>query len=487
MELSLSTMQRTEGRFLVPAQLLDVTFLEVSPAPMPEVTDKSTHGYFHRMKTRTRRLNLTGAVDQTAVAGTLACRDPQLFCELFEYHPPPKLTLSFSESKAGAQTFGESAATRCGDESTAAVDTQTTERWTGAGRFANGGAPGWAVATNSDMQAHVRIEQVVQYNRRKTLVTDSCSEVRGDVHHQSYLGLSSTELATLDSTGPEKTDLLKVLSKTLPTRVLTEPKPDLLLPAGWQLSPAGLDLVRQAADPATKNDALASAIDQTLTVAFDQNVLCSDKAQVRLVWSRPNPNVLFTLPLGSLVCTGDFETPSNVAEVAMTDVVIAISKTANAPKWPSLIANLDDPSGGGFELEVVRGVEGYDSAALARCIDTSDTRCTVPAVSSTLSLFSDKFGDDHTCVGPLDGSEAVPTGDWTRVRQLASSSSASAGASEEGEEGAPSASDGTAAASAASVSSLCSMLWLHGDPSKNQKPVSTPTSSYRQWHTLEWD
>ena len=100
--VDMPTELQTWGRTMLPAHVVDLTFVATEPA-WPQVTDASTVGYFHRLRTRARRTDLVKASEERLGAAksdtTGKAANPPIgkVAVEFEYHPPAKLAIQLTE------------------------------------------------------------------------------------------------------------------------------------------------------------------------------------------------------------------------------------------------------------------------------------------------------------------------------------------------------------------------------------------------------
>ena len=96
--VDMPTELQTWGRTMLPGHTVDLTLVAVEPA-WPQVTDASTLGYFHRLRTRARRTKLLQASEERLGAGkaddTGKVANPPIGNTVveFEYHPPAEITI----------------------------------------------------------------------------------------------------------------------------------------------------------------------------------------------------------------------------------------------------------------------------------------------------------------------------------------------------------------------------------------------------------
>jgi hypothetical protein len=104
-EPNIATPSYTDGTIIVPAQLLDVALIGIAP-DYPQVTDMGELGYHHRMRDRTKRLDLYDALVDSAqgcgnsatgggAGGTGTSPSPTMYSLTWKYHPPPDIELAF--------------------------------------------------------------------------------------------------------------------------------------------------------------------------------------------------------------------------------------------------------------------------------------------------------------------------------------------------------------------------------------------------------
>jgi hypothetical protein len=102
LEVALPTPTHSDVLITLPAHHLSITLEEVDP-PLPAATDKSKHGYMHRVGHRTQLVDLTNPIEQEDGKKTVA------YTRIFQYDPEPKLSMLFYDSASSSGTAVEPA------------------------------------------------------------------------------------------------------------------------------------------------------------------------------------------------------------------------------------------------------------------------------------------------------------------------------------------------------------------------------------------
>jgi hypothetical protein len=212
--LDLPTAQRVDSIFLLPAHQYAVTFEAVSPH-YPEATDKSQVGYFHRLRTRVRHINL---FDEPDTAGIL-------HSAIFEYHPRPALAIHFLTGSDPTESLVDpvemldcSADASASDLQLQAQQGEDYQKF----EYRVDQIPRWAVPAGTPLTSEVKVTATIRFpvDVLSTSVNENamCDWVEGNIRHFSRLGLSAEDqfLLGMDPFKVEHRDFIEVLSRTLP-------------------------------------------------------------------------------------------------------------------------------------------------------------------------------------------------------------------------------------------------------------------------------
>ena len=277
MRFSMSSTGGTSSSYTVPAHSFDFHIESVAP-DYAEVTDMSEYGYFHRMRTRQKFIDLFEEAESGPHRGT------------WEYHPKPELGLSFSEGKVPSssdmphkQAVPE---TVCGNVNaknqwpkTYATDLQHQEQQgpayspvnlTGSDRI-----PSWDIPASTYVTAEVNATAIIKYppppaDDTGDYVYPNCTYVDGAVSHLSRLGLSATDLGVLarGDEDPEKKDFQRVVQRSLPNLKFATV-------ADTEASTAMLEKCTQPGQALCTNIPMNPVVESTISTAFGDDETCS--------------------------------------------------------------------------------------------------------------------------------------------------------------------------------------------------------------------
>jgi hypothetical protein len=168
----LNTLRHTQGRFLLPAHVVNVAFTSVDP-PYPQVTDKSEFGYFNRLRTRTQQINLhpSPTTDQTS-------GEQSVYSMQYRFHPAPGIALAFLQGEAGQKKLVETMS--C--PTTTAEDTQLKTLAGYEPTQLTGDSPTHKVLAGQPVDASARITETIAFRN------NVCTWVDGGVSFFSRLG-----------------------------------------------------------------------------------------------------------------------------------------------------------------------------------------------------------------------------------------------------------------------------------------------------------
>ena len=232
----LPTAYQTNSLVILPAHLFDVTLEAVEP-PYEEATASTQFGYFHRLRTRTQRVDVFDEASQ---------RDPEIddqdnagrgeminhHAVTYQYHPAPAINIAFFKNREveGETLLEPLVPTLC--EKASAVDASISESIP-LGADQNHQAPGWEMRTGMSFAAEARPVATIKfpYPREKH---PTCDWIVGKIAHESYVGFSrsdrhffsvdpaSKSLVPKDTETTEYKEFANILNKTLPPQVTLE-------------------------------------------------------------------------------------------------------------------------------------------------------------------------------------------------------------------------------------------------------------------------
>lgn len=207
----------------LPAHVFDVTLDAVEP-PYPEATDPSQMGYFHRLRTRSRRIDLSaeptkvGISEGPAVAAGVA---DNFLSVVFQYHPAPDVNVRFVGS-AKDGTLETLASQNCSQ--TNVVDTSI-----GQESFLTDQSPKWEMRAGTEFIAVAEPLATIKFPTDQFSV---CDWIEGRILHRSNVGLSRADRANWfkmdeaenrlipkDATTTQFKDFARILNKSLPLKV----------------------------------------------------------------------------------------------------------------------------------------------------------------------------------------------------------------------------------------------------------------------------
>ena len=195
-EYTLPTDTFTDATIVVPAHPFDIAFSAVTPS-YSAVTDASNHGYLFRMGRRTQRIDLREPAQEKATSeeekkaegeleqGKENNPTPSEHSVIFEYRPAP--TLEFHTNSSEFEEDPSLAYPGCksfrlhedGEESTAVPI-----------------PPQYRLTAGSAVSIRVTAAETIQNDQDDEL--GECTDLNGEVHLHSRLGLTTEEAADLD-------------------------------------------------------------------------------------------------------------------------------------------------------------------------------------------------------------------------------------------------------------------------------------------------
>jgi hypothetical protein len=188
-QYSLDTRRSTNAEVVVPAHPYDVTFASVTPS-YSAVTEADQHGWFFRMGTCTRSIDLTEPPAEASQKstrsppppGAVAARSAPEHTVIFEYRPKPTISISITSDSEGDSLMNPSClGFRLKDIEESAELTSPAPH-----------APLWSLPAGSDQNVSISVTEILKND------LGGCTEVEGDVHLRSRIGLSAEEASDFD-------------------------------------------------------------------------------------------------------------------------------------------------------------------------------------------------------------------------------------------------------------------------------------------------
>lgn len=244
LEITVSTEGTTLNTLILPSHALHITLEALEPA-YPQVTDESEFGYFHRLLTRRRFIDLDedpsteteeditdeepvlsedtemseedaaavsnglpdveGAVEETTKSATTSIHQM-----VFRYHPKPSLTMEFLTPDG--EPIEETGCTEA-----EATDTELAQSSSYEPSLLIGSAvPQWSVHTATEMVPQINVFESIPYpDRNAPKVCDWIENAA--VQHHNQLGFSTSDLINLqrDPNTAEFKEFANIVHKTI--------------------------------------------------------------------------------------------------------------------------------------------------------------------------------------------------------------------------------------------------------------------------------
>lgn len=241
--LDLPTSYQTSNLVQLPAQAFDITLDAVEPS-YPEATSFTQLGYFHRLRKRTQRVDLSdkpegegsptdnaGDPEQSTQGNSEAAIESSVHSAVvFQYHPAPTMDVEFfngagTELGDGKIAFQPLTPTMCTHGS--AIDVSIAEK-----KILNGPGqvPGWTLDTGMPIAVAARPLATIKFPQPQEMHA-TCDWIEGYVSHWSSVGLSRAdlhwfkvdaetgELVPKDAATTEYKEFANIVNKTLPLQV----------------------------------------------------------------------------------------------------------------------------------------------------------------------------------------------------------------------------------------------------------------------------
>lgn len=240
--LDLPTSYQTSNLVQLPAQAFDITLDAVEPS-YPEATSFTQLGYFHRLRKRTQRVDLSdkpegegsptdnaGDPEQSTQGNSEAAIESSVHSVVFQYHPAPTMDVEFfngagTELGDGKIAFQPLTPTMCTHGS--AIDVSIAEK-----KILNGPGqvPGWTLDTGMPIAVAARPLATIKFPQPQEMHA-TCDWIEGYVSHWSSVGLSRAdlhwfkvdaetgELVPKDAATTEYKEFANIVNKTLPLQV----------------------------------------------------------------------------------------------------------------------------------------------------------------------------------------------------------------------------------------------------------------------------
>ena len=224
-ELDIPVQTLTTGRVMLPGHLVDVSLEALSPE-WPAVTDAGDLGYFHRLRTRTRRQDLLAVSAerlQSKEDPNYTAKEPHVN---YEYHPAPNMHVSLATTTGGGNHVSVIHHADCPSITATDQDLEDVAGYRAAEITVAASNHPWATNKGALVDATARVWEELPYPAdskplRCTWIdfgTDSAGNaVAVKVRHTNRLGLSIEDRIAFgqDPTTAERKEFDTVLKETL--------------------------------------------------------------------------------------------------------------------------------------------------------------------------------------------------------------------------------------------------------------------------------